>query len=118
MDIVPGLASRVQPSVSFPRATSPDGSFSDYGHSPQDRFHGTRLRRYTSNSYARELKPFKTGDIKILLLENVNKSGEDTLKAQGYQVESLKSSIPEDQLIEKIKYIHPSNATATLDLSN
>jgi D-3-phosphoglycerate dehydrogenase len=51
----------------------------------------------------RALKPFNTEDIKILLLENVNQTGRDILKAQGYQVEFLKSSLPEDQLIEKIR---------------
>lgn len=51
----------------------------------------------------KKLKPFKTGDIRILLLENVNQSGIDILKGQGYQVEALKSSLPEDKLIEKIK---------------
>jgi D-3-phosphoglycerate dehydrogenase / 2-oxoglutarate reductase len=53
---------------------------------------------------AKLLKPFKEEDIKILLLENVNQTGKDILSEQGYQVESLKSSLPEDQLIEKIKY--------------
>ena len=70
------------------------------------------LQSYTSNAikskqsrYASEkqLKPFATEDIKILLLENVNKSGKDLLAAQGYQVEALKTSLPEDQLIEKIR---------------
>lgn len=51
----------------------------------------------------KQLKPFNTQDIKILLLENVNQSGQDMLTRQGYQVEALKSSLPEDQLIEKIK---------------
>jgi D-3-phosphoglycerate dehydrogenase / 2-oxoglutarate reductase len=50
------------------------------------------------------LKPFDTQDIKILLLENVNQGGRDILAAQGYQVEALKSSLPEDQLIEKIRW--------------
>lgn len=49
------------------------------------------------------LKPFNTQDIKILLLENVNQTGRDILTQQGYQVESFKSSLPEDQLIEKIR---------------
>ena len=51
----------------------------------------------------KNLKPFATQDIKVLLLENVNKAGQDILRAQGYQVEALKTSLPEDQLIEKIK---------------
>lgn len=54
---------------------------------------------------AKLLKPFKEEDVKILLLENINKTGQDILSRQGYQVESLKSSLPEDQLIEKIKYV-------------
>jgi len=54
----------------------------------------------------KQLKPFNTEDIKILLLENVNQTGQDILKAQGYQVEFLKTSLPEDQLIEKIRDVH------------
>ena len=49
------------------------------------------------------LKPFATEDIKILLLENINQTARDILTKQGYQVEFLKSSLPEDQLIEKIR---------------
>ncbi|KAK1657595.1 D-isomer specific 2-hydroxyacid dehydrogenase [Colletotrichum godetiae] len=52
------------------------------------------------------LKPFNTQDIKILLLENVNQTGKDILTEQGYQVEALKTSLPEDQLIEKIRDVH------------
>lgn len=53
----------------------------------------------------KQLKPFNTQDIKILLLENVNQSGRDILTGQGYQVEALKTSLPEDQLLEKIRYV-------------
>ncbi|CEJ94550.1 Putative D-3-phosphoglycerate dehydrogenase [[Torrubiella] hemipterigena] len=52
------------------------------------------------------LKPFNTQDIKILLLENVNETGRDILTQQGYQVESFKSSLPEDELIKKIREVH------------
>lgn len=52
---------------------------------------------------AKHLKPFATEDIKVLLLENVNQTGRDILTRQGYQVEALKSSLPEDELIEKIR---------------
>ncbi|KAJ5812563.1 hypothetical protein N7474_008864 [Penicillium riverlandense] len=55
---------------------------------------------------AKQLKPFATKDIKVLLLENVNQAGRDILTQQGYQVEFLKSSLPEDQLIEKIRDVH------------
>ena len=55
---------------------------------------------------AKALKPFSTGDIKILLLENVNQTAIDIFRQQGYQVEFYKSSLPEDELIEKIKDVH------------
>ncbi|KJZ75508.1 D-3-phosphoglycerate dehydrogenase 2 [Hirsutella minnesotensis 3608] len=54
----------------------------------------------------KQLKPFNTQDIKILLLENVNQKGQDILRDQGYQVEALKTSLPEDQLIDKIRDVH------------
>lgn len=54
-------------------------------------------------SAPKALKPFNTQDIKILLLENVNQTGRDILTGQGYQVEVLKTSLPEEQLIEKIR---------------
>lgn len=54
-------------------------------------------------SAVKQLKPFATQDIKVLLLENVNQTGQRILEKQGYQVEFLKSSLPEDQLIEKIR---------------
>jgi D-3-phosphoglycerate dehydrogenase len=54
----------------------------------------------------KQLKPFDTQDIKILLLENVNQSGRDILTSQGYQVEALKTSLPEAELIEKIRNVH------------
>ncbi|KAL6713091.1 D-3-phosphoglycerate dehydrogenase 2 [Lecanora helva] len=55
---------------------------------------------------SKPLKPFATEDIKILLLENVNQTGRDALEAQGYQVTFLKSSLPEDELIQKIRDVH------------
>ena len=69
-----------------------------YGNSPI-------LRRTNTGPQPKALKPFREQDVKILLLENVNQTGRDILKGQGYQVESSKSSLPEDQLIEKIKYV-------------
>jgi D-3-phosphoglycerate dehydrogenase len=78
-------------------STSPTATF----YSPGS--FGGALTRIATGPTQRELKPFDTTDIKILLLENVNQSGRDILSEQGYQVESLKSSLPEDQLIEKIR---------------
>ncbi|OQE36207.1 hypothetical protein PENCOP_c012G02420 [Penicillium coprophilum] len=80
-------------------ATSPSASF----HSPSS--HSSVLNR-TVPVNAKPLKPFATEDIKVLLLENVNQTGRDILSKQGYQVEFLKSSLSEDQLIEKIRDVH------------
>lgn len=61
------------------------------------------LSRSTTAALFKQLKPFNTEDIKILLLENVNQTGVELLKGQGYQVTILKSSLAEDELIEKIR---------------
>ncbi|KAK5993152.1 D-3-phosphoglycerate dehydrogenase 1 [Cladobotryum mycophilum] len=79
-------------------STSPLASFN----SPPSTLGGALAQR----SVPKLLKPFNTQDIKILLLENINQSGRDILKQQGYQVEALKTSLPEDQLIEKIRDVH------------
>ncbi|ODV80199.1 uncharacterized protein CANTADRAFT_25879 [Suhomyces tanzawaensis NRRL Y-17324] len=60
----------------------------------------------SSQKNTKTLKPFSTGDIKILLLENVNQTAINIFHNQGYQVEFYKSSLPEDELIEKIKDVH------------
>lgn len=45
--------------------------------------------------------------IKILLLEGLHQSTLDTLKSNGYDnIEYLKTSLPEEELIEKIKDVH------------
>ena len=45
--------------------------------------------------------------IKILLLEGLHQSTLDTLKANGYEnIEYLKTSLPEDELIVKMKDVH------------
>jgi D-3-phosphoglycerate dehydrogenase len=45
--------------------------------------------------------------IKILLLEGLHQSTLDTLHANGYEnIEYLKTSLPEDELIKKIKDVH------------
>lgn len=55
---------------------------------------------------SKQLKPFVTEDIKILLLENINQTGRDVLIKQGYQVDFLKTSLGEDELIQRIKDVH------------
>ena len=77
-------------------STSPTATF----HSPPNSFGGQLTRTSTR---PKQLKPFDKTDMKILLLENVNQSGKEILSGQNYQVESLKTSLPEDQLIEKIR---------------
>jgi D-3-phosphoglycerate dehydrogenase len=99
-DIAPS-SNRLERTVPLSVSTSPTATF----HSPPSSFGGALLtRKATGTQPPKPLKPFDTQDIKILLLENVNQSGKDILAAQGYQVEALKTSLPEDQLIEKIRY--------------
>ncbi|KAF2238580.1 D-3-phosphoglycerate dehydrogenase [Viridothelium virens] len=78
-------------------STSPTATFHSLSSS-----HGAR----NAAAAAKQLKPFATQDIKVLLLENVNQTGRKILEEQGYQVEFLKSSLPEDQLIKKIREVH------------
>ncbi|EKD13465.1 D-isomer specific 2-hydroxyacid dehydrogenase [Drepanopeziza brunnea f. sp. 'multigermtubi' MB_m1] len=89
-------------STSPPFNVSPTAAF----HSPPPNTGGANLNPNPAQSAPKQLKPFNTTDIKILLLENVNESGKQILTAQGYQVEALKTSLPEDELIEKIRDIH------------
>jgi D-3-phosphoglycerate dehydrogenase len=77
-------------------STSPTATF----HSPSQSYSFGGRRASTE---PKQLKPFDKTDMKILLLENINESGRDILSNQNYQVESLKTSLPEDQLIEKIR---------------
>ncbi|KAK4961296.1 D-3-phosphoglycerate dehydrogenase 2 [Elasticomyces elasticus] len=77
-------------------SSSPTATF----HSPPSSYGGHQ------KPSTKQLKPFNSNDIKVLLLENVNKTGQDILKKKGYQVEAIKSSLPEDQLIEKIRDVH------------
>lgn len=89
-------------SNSFTARGSLSGSpLATFHHSPSS--HRSGGERYAT---AKQLKPFNTQDIRVLLLENVNVTGQDILRKQGYQVEALKTSLPEDQLIEKIKDVH------------
>lgn len=60
--------------------------------------------RSNAGASSKQLKPFNTEDIKILLLENLNKTGRDLLEKQGYQVTFLKKALSEDELIEKIRW--------------
>lgn len=87
---------------SFQQALNLSGSPNAVSTSPTQSF----LSQYVPSKPAKALKPFKIGDIKILLLENVNQTAINIFKNQGYQVEFYKSSLPEDELLEKIKDVH------------
>ncbi|KAG0637245.1 hypothetical protein HOY80DRAFT_924636 [Tuber brumale] len=54
----------------------------------------------------KQLKPFDTGDIKILLLEDINRTTRELLQNEGYQVEFHTSSLRDIELIEKIRDVH------------
>ena len=94
-------------SSSFAHSTSPQAGV--YSSS-----FGKSLSRAPTAS-SKQLSPFATEDIKILLLENVNKTGRDALEAQGYQVTFHKSSLPEDELIEKIRWGNAFSLSSSLN---
>lgn len=109
MTILPTSARDIRSSVS----RSPPLSVSA---SPSTTFHSLRSGSGSPfavrNSYfpqqsisEKQLKPFATEDIKILLLENINESARVILENQGYQVEFHKNALPEEELIEKIKFV-------------
>ena len=91
------LARRVSSSLSV--STSPKGC-----HTPPWTKSGSLLTRAATGGLTKQLKPFATEDVKILLLENVNVTGKELLESQGYQVTHLKSALPEDELITKIRW--------------
>jgi len=51
----------------------------------------------------KQLKPFNTGDIKILLLEDVSRTARELLQSEGYQVEFHTTSLREIELVEKLR---------------
>lgn len=104
--------SNVNASQNLNLSSSPSASFQS--HSPS---HGSSAltNRTIPLPNAKHLKPFATEDIKVLLLENVNQTGREILTKQGYQVEFLKSSLPEDQLIEKIRFVRRFNVSSPLE---
>lgn len=101
LNSVDGLTRTLSNSLSVTMSSSPPGILSNSNtlHSPSN-FFAPLTRTLTTPKL---LKPFIAEDIKILLLENVNQSGQQLLREQGYHVEALKTSLPEAELIEKIK---------------
>ena len=102
------LARQVSNSLNL--STSPNLSFhsppSTFRQPPTGSFSNQANNSAHAQQLAKQLKPFDTKDIKVLLLENVNEAGVDILRGQGYQVEAIKASLAEDQLIEKIRDVH------------
>ncbi|KAI9797532.1 MAG: Phosphoglycerate dehydrogenase ser3 [Piccolia ochrophora] len=90
-------------SSSFGGSTSPTATFLSPRSGSSTLTHHNRA---ATGAFRKQLKPFATEDIKILLLENINQTGRDILTEQGYQVEVLKTSLPEEQLIAKIRDVH------------
>ncbi|MCJ1310194.1 D-3-phosphoglycerate dehydrogenase 2 [Agyrium rufum] len=111
---VNGIAREVSISNSFNNmslSTSPTATFqsppSSYGAGGPSSFQQSFQQHHTlTGRSAKQLKPFNTEDIRILLLENVNESGRQLLVDQGYQVEFEKASLPEDELIARLQNIH------------
>ncbi|KAF8859584.1 D-isomer specific 2-hydroxyacid dehydrogenase [Acephala macrosclerotiorum] len=105
VDTINGLARTLSNSLNVTVSTSPTATFNNplSHHSPSN-FFGASLARTATTP--KVLKPFNAEDIKILLLENVNPSGQELLREQGYHVEALKTSLPEAELIQKIKDVH------------
>ncbi|KAJ2797374.1 D-3-phosphoglycerate dehydrogenase 2, partial [Coemansia helicoidea] len=67
--------------------------------SRRDSFNARDLR-------TRHLKPFDSGDIKVLLLENVSPKAVEIFKKAGYQVDYHSKALGKEALIEKIKDVH------------
>ena len=63
-------------------------------------------RRISIQPQEIKTKPFSKGDIKILLLENINHQAVISFREQGYQVESYSDALPESVLLEKIRDVH------------
>ncbi|KAI5855874.1 hypothetical protein BZA05DRAFT_442551 [Tricharina praecox] len=107
-DIAGGLANAFSNQLSL--SVSPTSTF----HSPSSSF---GPRHMAAQKASKQLKPFNTGDVRILLLENVNETAQDILKKQGYQVEFHKASLPEEELIEKIRDVHAIGIRSKTKLS-
>src|SRR4051812_34587186 len=49
---------------------------------------------------------FPKSEIKILLLENIHPVARDAFAAEGFQVELLKTALPEAELAERVRDVH------------
>ncbi|KAJ9477486.1 D-3-phosphoglycerate dehydrogenase 2 [Pseudozyma hubeiensis] len=93
-------AQRLSNGTSIHPSTSPPASFSPPS---------ARVRAASQSvplSAPRLLTPFDTGDIRILLLENVSQGAVKMLKEQGYQVDFNTKAWSEEELIQNIGQYH------------
>ncbi|CCH61736.1 hypothetical protein TBLA_0F01940 [Henningerozyma blattae CBS 6284] len=74
--------------------------------SPTQSFMNSIPARLNAAKQSKTLKPFSSGDYKVLLLENVNETAIKIFEDQGYQVDFHKGSLASDELLEKIKDVH------------
>ena len=49
---------------------------------------------------------FPKAEIKILLLENIHSVAADAFRAEGFAVETLKTALPEKELVERVRDVH------------
>jgi D-3-phosphoglycerate dehydrogenase len=49
---------------------------------------------------------FPKSEIKVLLLENIHPVAAETLRGEGFQVETAKSALPESELVQRARDIH------------
>src|SRR4051794_37083088 len=49
---------------------------------------------------------FPKGEIKILLLENVHPVAVEAFRSEGFQVDVVKSALPEDELAARVRDVH------------
>lgn len=54
----------------------------------------------------RVLRPFATGDLRLLLLENISKEAIKTFEQQGFQVDHHTKAWSEEELLQKIGQYH------------
>ncbi|SMN18317.1 similar to Saccharomyces cerevisiae YIL074C SER33 3-phosphoglycerate dehydrogenase, catalyzes the first step in serine and glycine biosynthesis [Maudiozyma saulgeensis] len=78
----------------------------DMAFSPTESFMNALPRRISILPQESKIKPFSKGDIKILLLENINDQAIVSFRDQGYQVESYRDTLPDQVLTEKIRDVH------------
>lgn len=49
---------------------------------------------------------FPKGEIKVLLLENVHRSADESFGGEGFQIERVSGALKEDELVERIRDVH------------